>query len=74
MRQYQDNAEYSTTSRIYTPDDNTQCGAIPTEAQSNIEQWQQGFMSREEVSSEATASGAVNFNYRIPKLSEKKGL
>ena len=34
MRPY---VEYSTTSRVYTPENNTQWGAITTGAQSNIE-------------------------------------
>ena len=49
-------------------------GAIPADFQSNIKQWQQGFISREEVAGASTNSGAIDLNYRIPKLSNKKGL
>ena len=47
---------------------------MSTETRSYLKEWQQGFMSREEVTGEKTASGTANPNYRIPKLSGKVGL
>ena len=74
MGPYHENIEYSTTSKIYTPEDNTRRGELPREFQSDINQWQQGFMSIGEVAGEPTTSGDVDPNYRIPKLSKKKVL
>ena len=74
MKPYRESVEYSTTNATYTPDDKAQWGAMSTEPQSNLKEWQQGFMSREEVSGEQTASGIANPNYRIPKLSGKVGI
>ena len=84
MKPYIDTQERGQSANIkLPPTNNTNWGVLQTSTSSNMEQWLQGFMSRQEVSDEATTSavadqttnpGAADPNYRIPKISGRKSL
>ena len=74
MRPYHDNIADSTNKKVYKPENNTKWGKLQSEPQSTINKWQQGHMSIEEAAGEPTTSGAINPKFKIPKLSEKKGI
>ena len=80
MKTYVENEEgiKSSTEAEHQPSSNKKWGSLHTKPPKDLNQWQQGYMSRQEVSGEATTSAAsaqpthssVAYpNYKIPKKS-----